>query len=223
MTESTKIKICGISSSEHALVAAQAGADMIGMIFASSRRQVSPEQAATIRSALDQIEAEQRPLLVGVFVNADAEDILTVADYCGLDIIQLSGDEPPDMTEGLGARSLIKTVRFKGDRSEEPWLHRSLHQQSPQIRLHVDAHVPGIYGGAGILADWKRAATLAQQAPILLAGGLTAENVQEAIQTVRPWGVDVSSGVETDGVKDNRKIRLFIEAVRSGMLGPVYV
>lgn len=210
------IKICGISSIEHALAAAQAGANMIGMIFASSRRQVSPEQAAAIRNALNQIEADQRPLLAGVFVNADAEDILTVVDYCGLDIIQLSGDEPLDMAEGLGERQIIKTVRLKGERIEQPWLQYPLYDHHhPKVRLHVDAHVAGSYGGSGVMADWERAEALARCMPIILAGGLNAENVQEAILKVRPWGVDVSSGVETDGVKDSQKIRMFIEAVRS--------
>ncbi len=185
-------------------------------MFASSRRQVSPDQAAAIRRALNDMPTDQRPLLVGIFVNADAEDILTVADYCGLDIIQLSGDEPPDMTEGLGERNIIKAVRLKGERAEELWLQRPLYDHhSPKIRLMVDAHVVGSYGGAGVMADWEQAAALAQSMPIILAGGLSPDNVQDAIHKVRPWGVDVSSGVETDGVKDSQKIRLFIAAVRS--------
>ncbi len=189
---------------------------MIGLMFASSRRQVSPDQAAAIRRALNDMPTDQRPLLVGIFVNADAEDILTVADYCGLDIIQLSGDEPPDMTEGLGERNIIKAVRLKGERAEELWLQRPLYDHhSPKIRLMVDAHVVGSYGGAGVMADWEQAAALAQSMPIILAGGLSPDNVQDAIHKVRPWGVDVSSGVETDGVKDSQKIRLFIAAVRS--------
>lgn len=189
---------------------------MIGMIFASSRRQISPDQAVAIRNALDGIHAEQRPLLAGIFVNADAEDILTVADYCGLDIIQLSGDEPPDMAEGLRERSIIKAVRLKGERTEQPWLQHPLYEHHhPKVRLLVDAHVAGSYGGAGVMADWEQAAVLARRMPILLAGGLTAENVQAAIVKVKPWGVDVSSGIETDGVKDSQKIRMFIEAVRS--------
>ena len=189
---------------------------MIGLMFASSRRQVSPDQAAAIRRALNDMPTDQRPLLVGIFVNADAEDILTVADYCGLDIIQLSGDEPPDMTEGLGERNIIKAVRLKGERAEELWLQRPLYDHhSPKIRLMVDAHVVGSYGGAGVMADWEQAAALAQSMPIILAGGQSPDNVQDAIHKVRPWGVDVSSGVETDGVKDSQKIRLFIAAVRS--------
>lgn len=189
---------------------------MIGLMFASSRRQVSPDQAAAIRRALNDMPTDQRSLLVGIFVNADAEDILTVADYCGLDIIQLSGDEPPDMTEGLGERNIIKAVRLKGERAEELWLQRPLYDHhSPKIRLMVDAHVVGSYGGAGVMADWEQAAALAQSMPIILAGGLSPDNVQDAIHKVRPWGVDVSSGVETDGVKDSQKIRLFIAAVRS--------
>ena len=170
---------------------------MIGLMFASSRRQVSPDQAAAIRRALNDMPTDQRPLLVGIFVNADAEDILTVADYCGLDIIQLSGDEPPDMTEGLGERNIIKAVRLKGERAEELWLQRPLYDHhSPKIRLMVDAHVVGSYGGAGVMADWEQAAALAQSMPIILAGGLSPDNVQDAIHKVRPWGVDVSSGVE---------------------------
>ena len=120
------------------------------------------------------------------------------------------------MAEGLGERSIIKAVRLKGERTEEPWLQHPLYEHHhPKVRLLVDAHVAGSYGGAGVMADWEQAAALARLMPIILAGGLNAENVQAAIVKVRPWGVDVSSGIETDGVKDNLKIRMFIEAVRS--------
>jgi phosphoribosylanthranilate isomerase len=211
----TFVKICGLRTVEHALVAVEAGADLLGFILAPSRRQIDPEDVAAIGAAVRAAAQDRsRPVqLVGVFVNETPARMLEIADQCRLDILQLSGDEHSTLPEDLPDRALIKAVR-QNQTKELLWTH---HQPSPRVRLLVDAHVPGSYGGAGVLADWDYAAHLARQAgrEILLAGGLTPDNVGAAIRRVRPWGVDVSSGVETDGVKDSVKIRAFVAAARA--------
>jgi len=208
----TFVKICGLRTIEHALAAAAAGADMLGLNFAASCRQVSPEQAAQIAEAVRATPHAQRVSLVGLFVNQAPEHMLRIARQCRLDAIQLSGDEASELAEQLSGITLFKAIRLDGTPREAGWLGAD---HAPNVRLLVDAHVPGSYGGAGVLADWGRAAELARQRPIMLAGGLTPENVDAAIRQVQPWGVDVSSGVETNGVKDIVKIRAFVAAARA--------
>lgn len=199
------IKICGLRTAEHALVAAAAGADMLGLVFAPSRRQVSEGDAAVIVAALRSL-APPQPLVVGLFVNAPAVTINAVAEAVGLDMVQLSGDEALADAAGV-ALPILKSIRMDGSEREAAWLGSG-------ARLLVDAHVAGAYGGTGARADWLRAGELARQAPLLLAGGLDPTNVADAIAQVRPWGVDVSSGVEQGGVKSAEKIRAFIAAAR---------
>jgi phosphoribosylanthranilate isomerase len=208
----TSIKICGLRTIEHALAAADAGADMLGLVFAPSRRQISPEDAATIAQAVRATPRDWQVTIVGLFVNEAPERMLAIARQCRLDALQLSGDETSDLAARLPGYTLLKAIRLDGRPSEAGWLEAG---QALEVRLLVDAHVPGSYGGAGMLADWDRAAELARRRSIVLAGGLTPENVGEAIRRVRPWGVDVSSGVETDGAKDCAKIRAFIGAARA--------
>jgi phosphoribosylanthranilate isomerase len=227
------VKICGLSTIEHALAAAVAGADMVGMVFVPVRRQVSPEQAATIVGALRQHPAGEHVRTVGLFVNEQTAHINEIAAQCGLDYIQLSGDETPQQAVGIHA-PLIKSLRLDGGPVEQEWLRLAQSSVSPEqpamirvqggeIRLApcpliVDAHVAGAYGGTGTLADWQRAAVLAQQQPFLLAGGLKPDNVAEAIAQVQPYGVDVSSGVEVDGRKDTALIESFIHTARAASL-----
>jgi len=206
------VKICGLRTIEQALAAADAGADMIGLNFAASRRQVSPEQAAVIAEAVRATPYAQRIAIVGLFVNEAPERMLAIMRQCGLDAIQLSGDEASEMADQLPGIKLFKSIRLDGAPNEAGWLAAD---HAPDVRLLVDAHVPGSYGGAGVLADWGRAAELARRRPIMLAGGLTPDNVAAAIRQVRPWAVDVSSGVETGGVKDVAKIRAFVAAARA--------
>jgi phosphoribosylanthranilate isomerase len=206
------IKICGLRTIEHALAAADAGADMLGLNFAASRRQVNPEQAAVIAEAVRNTPSARQVSIVGLFVNEAPERMLAIVRQCGLDAIQLSGDEASDVAGHLPDIALLKAIRLDSAPSEAGWLAAD---QAPDVRLLVDAHVPGAYGGAGVLADWGRAAELARRRSIMLAGGLTPENVAAAIRRVRPWGVDVSSGVETNGVKDVAKIRAFVAAARA--------
>lgn len=200
------IKICGVSTVEHALAAADAGADMLGLVFAPSRRQIDVGQASTITTAL-QRRAGPRPKMIGLFVNTPVVAINVIVDAVGLDLVQLSGDETLEQAAGL-ARPPIKAIRMDGSPSEAIWLGAG-------GRLLVDAHVAGAYGGTGVRADWARAADLARQVPFLmLAGGLDPTNVAAAIAQVHPWGVDVSSGVEEGGLKSVAKIRAFIAAAR---------
>jgi phosphoribosylanthranilate isomerase len=209
----TLVKICGLRTAEHALAAFEAGADMLGFILAPARRQISPTALAEIAREVrgTEIASGRRASLVGVFVDEAAGRIEEIAGTCGLDAIQLSGAEPVALAERLAGRSVFKAVRLAGAAHEAAWMAG----QWPNVRLLVDAHVPGLHGGAGVVADWAAAAALARERPIVLAGGLTPANVGEAIRQVRPWAVDVSSGVETDGVKDSAKIRAFVAAVRA--------
>jgi phosphoribosylanthranilate isomerase len=227
----TIIKICGIQTVEHALAAATAGADWIGLVLAPSRRQVSADQAVAITAALREHEQGQRVKVVGLFVNEQPAQINAMIERCVLDYVQLSGTETSEDAAAI-SRPVIKALRLDASPEEEAWLRlaqtasqcqRAVERQAAAqaddtqfaIRLLVDAHVPGQFGGTGVRADWRRAAVLAQQQPLILAGGLTPGNVAEAITQARPWGVDVSSGVETGGIKDSAKIDAFVQAVRA--------
>ena len=208
----TLVKICGLRTVEHALVAVDAGADLLGFIFAPARRQVGPAEVAQIsRAVRSATPPERRLTLVGVFVDEAPQRIRAVAQQCDLDAIQLSGDEPIAFAEQLGDLAIIKAIRFRETAAEQSWLNG----EAANIRLLVDAHVPGAYGGAGVVADWDRARLLAHHRPIILAGGLTPANVGAAIEHVQPWGVDVSSGVESEGAKDSAKIQAFVAAARA--------
>lgn len=205
------VKICGLRTVEHALVAAAAGADLLGLVFAASRRQVSLAEAGAIVASVRAL-APPRPRMVGLFVNERPATISAIAAQLGLDLVQLSGDEPASDAEAI-AWPIIKSLRMDGSAREAAWLARPPTAPHEQIFL-ADAHVPGSYGGTGVQADWARAAALAMHVPLLLAGGLSAENVGAAIAKVRPLGVDVSSGVEREGQKDPARIAAFIAAAR---------
>jgi phosphoribosylanthranilate isomerase len=219
----TLVKICGLREPAHAIAAAEAGADFVGLVFAESRRRVTVEQARAIACALGepltaagrdarQIEAllrRKRPLVVGVFAGADAETVNRTAEAAGLDLVQLSGDEPWDMC-GKFSRPVLKAVKVKDGMSAE----EVIADLRPGAVPLLDTHAEGALGGTGMTFDWAVAAEVARRFPIVLAGGLTPENVGEAVRLVHPWAVDVSSGVETDGVKDVGKIRAFVAAVR---------
>lgn len=209
----TLVKICGIRTTEHALAALEYGADFLGFIFAPARRQVQPEEVATITAAVRAAPGGDKVRFTGVFVNETPERMLEVAAIAGLDAIQLSGDEPISVLHHFrqisNAPQLIKAVRLNGSAIEQTWF-----TAADNVPFLVDAHVPGSYGGAGVVGDWPGAADLAQRYRVLLAGGLHPNNVVAAITAVQPWAVDVSSGVETNGIKDTQKIKAFIQAVR---------
>ena len=216
----TLVKICGLREPAHALAAAEAGADFIGLVFAESRRQVTVEQALAITAALggplgvaggggatgvEALLRRKRPLVVGVFGGADAEAVNRTVEAVGLDLVQLSGDEPWDMCEKL-SRPALKAVKVEDGTSAKEIIAGFRPGAVPLL----DTHAEGALGGTGRPFDWAVAAEVARRFPIILAGGLTPENVGEAVRRVRPWAVDVSSGVETDSVKDVVKIRAFI-------------
>lgn len=215
----TNIKICGLCTIEHALAAIEAGADWLGLVFALSRRQLTTAQALAIVTAIRQHPAGQRVRLVGLFVNEQPAQINKLAEICDLDYIQLSGNEVLAQAKLL-CRPVIKAVRLNRQATENAWLEAAQATVAQTLQfapspLLIDAHLPGSYGGTGMLADWAQAAAWAQRLPITLAGGLNPANVASAITQVQPWGVDVSSGVEQDGTKDIALIQAFIKAVRA--------
>ena len=211
----TRIKVCGISEVSHALAAAEAGADFIGLVFAPSKRRVGIERAREI--ALEVKGFKSPPCVVGVFVNDPAHEVNRIARYCRLDRVQLSGDEPWDYLRDI-ERPVIRAIRLPagaqpGEVVAE--LNAGYQVLGQNFIPLLDSHVEGRYGGTGQTFDWGLARGVSGAFPVIIAGGLTPENVAQAITLARPWGVDVSSGVETGGVKDAAKIRAFIQAVRN--------
>ncbi len=205
---STKIKICGITNLQDAETAVKAGADALGFVFyAKSPRAIEPAVAQRIIAKLPPFV-----LPVGVFVNHDLATIRNVFDECGLALAQLHGDETPTFCESLG-RPVLRALRLRDRRSL-----LALAEYKGRIGVKgfvLDAFSEQAYGGTGQTVDWSLACEIANVTPIILAGGLTPINVQEAIQHVRPYGVDVSSGVEEHPQKkDHEKIRAFAHAVR---------
>ncbi|HEX7101858.1 MAG TPA: phosphoribosylanthranilate isomerase [Nitrolancea sp.] len=162
----------------------------------------------------------RRPKVVGVFVNESVDEMNRLADIVGLDFIQLSGDEPVEV-QGALKQPVIRALRLPiGITPAEAYEQAEIYLDcaAPARALLLDTHVSGSYGGNGIPGDWNVARALAERYPVLLAGGLRPETVDEAIRTVRPFGVDVSSGVETEGAKDPEKIRQFIAAARAASI-----
>jgi phosphoribosylanthranilate isomerase len=213
-----KIKICGITNPKDALAAIEAGADLLGFNFyPPSPRSITPEKCSEITTQL--VKEFPQVTLVGVFVNMPVEQVKAILTGCSLHLAQLHGDETPEMLTALGGRA-FKAVRLKTDARTGFEVEKRI-VEFLQARegfapvLLVDAAVKGIYGGSGEIADWSAAAELSKRVPLLLAGGLTSENVAEAVRQVHPWGVDVASGVEASpGVKDVDKMAKFISAVR---------
>lgn len=244
----TLVKICGIRSPEDALVAAEAGADFIGLIFANSRRRVSLDTAVEVATVVQTFRDEKpvplpqspdralpwfnqhaqslkqlrKPLLVGVFQDQPLEEVLAVAAAVRLDVVQLHGSEPLGMAAHIPIPVIRVTHAHPNDTVESlrgiarPGLHQF---------ILLDAVKPGerLSGGAGITVNFELAKELTEageaggnaRLPIILAGGLTPETVVDVVTQVRPWAVDVSGGVETEGRKDARKIQAFVDAVRS--------
>ena len=211
----TRVKICGIGRAEHALAAAEAGADFIGLVFAPSKRQVDAKRAGDIVKALKKLE--RPPQTVGVFVNLPAIEVERTAEQCGLDRVQLSGDEPWDYIRDI-AVPVIKAVRVKDGQSSKDILaelSRGERYVDDDFICLLDCDVAGSYGGSGQAFDWSVAREAAGRYPLIVAGGLSPDNVSEAIRLAAPWGVDVSSGVESRGRKDIGKIKAFIDTARA--------
>jgi phosphoribosylanthranilate isomerase len=213
----TRIKICGITNLTQAIAANSAGADYIGLVFAPSRRQITPEKAREIINTLHRLACSL--ITVGVFVNSSAKEVNEIAESCQLDWVQLSGDEDWDFCRHIN-RPVIKafhistrtTARDVMKQIEDGYSRMS----KESLICLLDAHVKGAYGGTGQVFNWQVAEEVSRQVPIIAAGGLTPENIDQLLQRVKPWGVDVSSGVETAGCKDILKITDFITKVRNG-------
>ena len=198
------IKICGITRLPDALHAIEHGAGALGFVFwPQSPRYIAPDRAAGIVAALPpDVDA------VGVFVNESVDGIRAVVAQTGISAIQLHGDEPPDYAQALGWPVLKAITIADADEAADAW--------PPGTTFLVDAADRVRRGGTGTTVDWQHAAAVARGRRVVLAGGLTPDNVAAAIETVRPFGVDVSSGVEdAPGVKNQDKVARFLASARS--------
>jgi len=226
----TYVKICGCRTVEEALAARDAGADFVGLVFAESPRRVSPDTARQIAEALgrdgptsmqcrgglqssrspaflpapwERLLATKRPLLVGVFEGQSAVEVESIAVRAEIDVVQLHGDAPLDaLPRQLPLIRAVETAEGATIVFDAPPLAICLLDSSR---------------GRGRVGDWDALAAIASRMPVILAGGLTPENVAEAVRRVRPWGVDVSTGVETAGRKDAAKMRAFVAAAKGAM------
>jgi phosphoribosylanthranilate isomerase len=208
-----KIKICGLTSFEDTLMAVEAGADMLGFVFyPRSPRYISPTECASLVKEL--CTRGYSFVSVGVFVNKSPETVREILDFCGLDLAQLHGNESQAEVKELQDRA-YKAIRPQVMSEARKMLDQYAGIRESAPTLLIDAYQTGQYGGTGSCVDWSIAAELAQSTSLLLAGGLTHENVSTALSAVQPWGVDVSSGVESEpGRKDQQKIKAFVHAVR---------
>ena len=230
------VKICGVRTVHQARVAAEAGADMVGLVFAESRRRVTPAEAHEVTAAA----YVRRPRFVGVFVNEDPDVIGRLAGELRLDLVQLSGDEAPEecarlrvpyfkvvhVRSGMAAQDVLRIAERYRDAvaivlDSGLWrsafgVWRSDCAQGTVRTPSAERRTPTAYGGTGLALDPAIAADVVRQFSglVMLAGGLRPETVAGAVRAVRPWGVDVSSGVETDGAKDETKIIAFVAAAK---------
>jgi phosphoribosylanthranilate isomerase len=215
----TVIKICGVTTLSDALMCADAGADLLGLNFyPPSPRSLTPDAARQIADGLRQAFAADCPVLVGVFVNLSVSEITRIQQIAGLDAVQLSGDESESVLAGLNGRG-FKAIRPRS--RDEAFADATAYlQYAPKaVRLPsilVDAYHNALYGGTGEQASVEVALAVKEIAPrLILAGGLTPENVAERVRAIQPWGVDTASGVESaPGVKDPARVRDFIAEVR---------
>lgn len=193
------MKICGICDVAGADAAVEAGADLLGFHFCSSRRRLAPEEARAIVAALDRV-----PRLVGVFIDSPEDEVDQVAEFVGLDLVQLHGSEPPGFRS---RRPVVKALKVRDGAvpDADAW---------PDPIL-LDSWSPDQRGGTGRTWDWRAARSLVERRRVIVAGGLGPGNVGEVVRSIRPHGVDVSSGVERAvRVKDGDLVRAFVQAVR---------
>ncbi len=194
-----RVKICGICDLEGAHAAVDAGADLLGFHFCPSDRRVTPEEARAIVDGLG-----VRPTIVGVFIDQEAEEVRQIAEYVGLQLLQLHGSEPPGFDAGL---PVMKVLKVRDDQIPDAgaW-------PDP---IMLDSWSPDQRGGTGQTWDWEAARDLLAARKVFIAGGLEPGNVGKVVSTFKPYGVDVSSGVEAAvRVKDLDKVRAFVHAVR---------
>jgi len=214
----TKVKICGIQELADARVAAQVGADFVGLVFVPGRhRSLGTEAAGAIVSGL-KASGDKIPQVVGLFADQPLDEVNRTIEACDLDLVQLCGNESLDYCRQVEGR-VIKVVHVpdsaSGDAAIDDLMERVQAYRDAGHLVVMDRLVEGLQGGSGQSFDWSIAAELARRGhSFLLAGGLSPDNVARAVAMVHPWGVDVSSGVETGGVKDPEKIRAFIRNAR---------
>lgn len=214
-----EFKICGLKSLEHAVAAADAGASLLGFVFVEGvRRQVPVEQARSVIRQLRELRGESCPQIVGLFANQPLKEVNDVIRRCELDFAQLCGDEPSDYWDNVDSW-VLRQVKVDDSVPSSEAVKDALNEIEKVVsRLHLtllDKRLKGALGGTGHTFDWNIAAEIARRHPVFLAGGLAPDNVTQAIDTVQPWGVDVSSGVETNGIKDTAKIAEFGTRVRA--------
>lgn len=209
-----KVKMCGISKVETIPAVVEAKPDYMGLVFASSKRQVTVEQAKTLVEALHkQCKAQNDTVsikTVGVFVNETLDNLVTIANEANLDVVQLHGDEDEAFIQSLKERTNVevwKAIQIRSAADAAAWIDSSADM------LLFDAYHKDERGGTGDIFDWSCLDTF--ERPFMLAGGIDSTNVARAIRTVRPYGIDISSGIETNGVKDDEKITAFTKIVNS--------
>ena len=202
----TQVKICGITNTQDALVAAQCGASALGFIFyPPSPRYIKPEEAKKIISVLP-----DKLIKVGVFVNEKPKNVKKIMEYCPLDMIQLHGDETPEYCRQFRASIIIKAVELK-NRND---LKRVLDYDVAAIL--VDSRHAGLYGGTGKKSNWELACGVKNKKTLILSGGLNEENIAEALKTVAPAALDICSGVESSpGKKDHKKLAHIFDIIRA--------
>jgi phosphoribosylanthranilate isomerase len=206
---SVRVKICGITNLDDAMAAVDFGADALGFVFfKGSPRYISQEGAGAIIRRLPSFITT-----VGVFVNESIDRIEDAIELTGIDVVQLHGDEPPEMCNL--SRRVIKAIRVKSLESLDPLKN----YKDIVSAFLLDTFTPDTFGGTGQRFNWDIAADAKQFGRIILAGGLTPDNIANAIRQVRPYGVDVSSGVEEKkGKKDHTKLKLFIERAKTALI-----
>jgi len=209
-----KVKMCGISKVDTIPAVVEAKPDYMGLVFAPSKRQVTVEQAKTLVEALHNQCKEQNNMVsiktVGVFVNETLDNLVTIANEANLDVVQLHGDEDEAFIQSLKERTNVevwKAIQIRSAADAEAWIDSSADM------LLFDAYHKNERGGTGDVFDWSCLDTF--ERPFMLAGGIDSTNVARAIRTVRPYGIDISSGIETNGVKDDEKITAFTKIVNS--------
>lgn len=213
MRPRARVKICGITRIEDALACAQAGVDAIGLVFYQpSPRNVSVEKAQEIVAALPPFVS-----VVGLFVNASASELAGINAQVNLDMIQFHGDETPAFCASKSPKPWIKALAMQADLEVEKTA--GAYMQAGAQGILLDAYVKGVRGGTGMAFDWARFPK-SQEIPYILAGGLTPENVREAITQTRPWAVDLSSGVELEhGIKSHQAIQKLVSQTYIGATG----
>jgi len=202
-----RVKICGITAARDAVMAAAAGADALGFNFwPGSKRHIEPEKARAIRLSLPPFVAA-----VGLFVDADVTTVRELVEYCRLDYAQLHGHEGPRTVARLSGVPIIKAIRI---RTEADLVE--LERYNTAAAFLLDTYMPGVPGGTGMTFDWDLARMASSRAKVILAGGLTPQNVASAVEAARPYAVDVSSGVEDDipGKKSRPLVNAFIRAAK---------